>query len=209
MKIASLTKFKQGDIWKALKNLGWTQAELSRRSGLRQELIGDIINLKKKPSDDQVLIIVRTLSEHGEVLDLEKAWPDNFKGTKKAIVIEQYQDVSLLQIEDSLSDRVLITDGIHEDEMFNYDGIDNVIETLPAREQEVIKYMYYQRMNYYQCAKKMKLCHQRVRQIQEKALMRLRTPARIRGLLSETAKIDEVSFPKIGYSPKARFDDFT
>ena len=50
MKIAAITKFKVGEIYQALRRLGWTQKEFALRCGMTQNEIGGIINLKHKPT---------------------------------------------------------------------------------------------------------------------------------------------------------------
>jgi transcriptional regulator with XRE-family HTH domain len=50
MKIAAITRYKQGDLYEALKSLGWTQLELGRKVGLSIRRIQMAINMERRPS---------------------------------------------------------------------------------------------------------------------------------------------------------------
>ena len=51
-KIAAVVKIKHGEIWKALETLGWSQTELARQADMQPTRVGDIVNLKRRPSQN-------------------------------------------------------------------------------------------------------------------------------------------------------------
>ena len=90
MKVSAITKFKQGDLWGAIKRLGWSQSRLAKEAGLDDGLVGKYINLLKKPTAEIANKIQIALAKHGEYLDVFAIWPENFKG------LEQYWYMCLL-----------------------------------------------------------------------------------------------------------------
>ena len=91
MKIAALVKIKHGEIWKALETLGWSQAELARQTDMYQSQIGEIINLKRRPTEGEVKKIELAFLDAGMIVDVISEWPEMF--TSKAKSMTYYQDV--------------------------------------------------------------------------------------------------------------------
>ena len=91
MKIAALVKIKHGEIWKALETLGWSQAELARQTDMYQSQIGEIINLKRRPTEGEVKKIELAFLDAGMTVDVISEWPEMF--TSKAKSMTYYQDV--------------------------------------------------------------------------------------------------------------------
>ena len=83
MRIVALTKFKQADLFNALRHLGWTQAKLSKKSKVPMPILCDIINLKVAPTEKQANNIQKALGKQGIVLDVMGCWPEGFKGIGK------------------------------------------------------------------------------------------------------------------------------
>ena len=54
MRIAAVVKIKHGAIWQALQKLGWNQSELARQLNMHPTRVGEIINLKRRPTDNEV-----------------------------------------------------------------------------------------------------------------------------------------------------------
>jgi len=98
MKVTAITKFKQGDLYNALKKLGWTQAELARRSGVSPEAIGCALNLRNKPSPSRIAKIQKAFGEAGVFIDVLSIWPEDFKGLDKSVTVEQTKEVDLALI---------------------------------------------------------------------------------------------------------------
>jgi len=91
MKIAALVKIKHGEIWKALETLGWSQAELARQADMDQSKIGQIINLKRRPSEGEVKKIELAFLDAGMIVDVISEWPEMF--TSKVKSMTYYQEV--------------------------------------------------------------------------------------------------------------------
>ena len=95
MKVTAVTKFKQGDLYNALKKLGWSQAELARRAGVSQHVIGYALNLRNKPSSSRIAKIQKAFGEAGVFIDILAIWPEDFKGLNKSVTVEQTKEVEL------------------------------------------------------------------------------------------------------------------
>lgn len=100
MKLTAITRFKVGELYAAIRRLGWSQTELARRCKLSVGSIGQYMNLHKKPREQVANKIQQVLAEAGQYIDVTAIWPETFKGFKKSLVIEQTQEVSAAQLED-------------------------------------------------------------------------------------------------------------
>ena len=94
MKITAITRFKEGVLYGALKQLGWTQKHLSEKAGWSQQLVGRWLNLKQKPNERQCRDLQSAFGEAGVFIDVESIWPENFTGFSKSLVLEQTAEVS-------------------------------------------------------------------------------------------------------------------
>jgi DNA-directed RNA polymerase sigma subunit (sigma70/sigma32) len=136
MKITAITKFKHGGLFEALKQLNWSQNELSRRSGIHNGTIGRVINMKERPSERVANKIQETLGEAGVYLDVTQEWPETFKGFDKTIKIEQTKDISILELEAAHTFyNQLFLEQLPEEA----DYIDGAIMSLTNQEKEVIE----------------------------------------------------------------------
>lgn len=95
MEIAGVIKFKHGGLWRALKALNWSQAELARRSGLHS--IHDVINMKRRPSAEKALRIEFALGEAGQYVDVLSEWPDDFRMETKG-ELSIYREIACEQL---------------------------------------------------------------------------------------------------------------
>ena len=121
MKVTAVTKFKQGDLYNALKKLGWSQAELAKRSGVSQQAIGYALNLRNKPSPSNIDRIQKALADAGQYLDVLAIWPEDFKGLNKSVTVEQTKEV----------DHVLLganTSVLHDTMKPNFDDARKIID---------------------------------------------------------------------------------
>lgn len=140
MKVTAVTRFKQGDLYNALKKLGWTQAELAKRTGLGKRVVGDAINLRRKPSSSNLDRIQKVLGDAGEYLDVTAIWPDNFKGFQKSVVIEQTNDVELLL---PGMEPIALHDSMKPDFESARQLIEKALGNLSEKEAEVVKERYF------------------------------------------------------------------
>jgi RNA polymerase sigma factor (sigma-70 family) len=68
--------------------------------------------------------------------------------------------------------------------------LDDVLNTLPVREQKVIKARFYDDLSLEECAKLYDVTRERIRQIEQKALKKLRQPCRI-GIIADCLDLNE------------------
>jgi hypothetical protein len=93
MRIAAITKFKQGDIWEALRQLGWSVSKLADKSGLSKHLVYNTVNLTHAPTKRTAEAIQGALGEAGIYIDIEALFPETFKPLPKKFGVEQIRDV--------------------------------------------------------------------------------------------------------------------
>ena len=79
MKIAAVVKIKHGAIWEALQKLGWSQSKLARQMNMEPSRVGEIINLKRRPTDNEVKRIELAFLDAGICVDVISEWPEMFK----------------------------------------------------------------------------------------------------------------------------------
>lgn len=176
MKIAAVTRFKNGALFVLLQKLGWTQSELARRCGIDCSRISDFCTLKRKPSEDCANKIQAAFGEAGEYLDVLEAWPEGFIPLKKALVVNQIKEVEL--------DALQYAEHIRELQEFSFDQIDNgilineLIPVLTDKEKFVIEHRFgingNREHSLSECGKELHLERERVRQLENKAIRKLR-----------------------------------
>jgi RNA polymerase sigma factor (sigma-70 family) len=180
MKVTAVTKFKQGDLYNALKKLGWTQAELAKRSGVSQHTIGHALNLRNKPSPSNIDRIQKALANAGEYLDVLSIWPEDFKGFNKSVTVEQTKEVDLALLGTSIP-------ALHDTMKPNLDDARRLIEkslaTLPEREANIIRQKHFEGKDLNEIAKEQKLCRGSISMVYNRALRRLRHPTKKKILL--------------------------
>lgn len=178
MKITAITKFKLGELYGVLKKLGWSQAELGRRSGVGQYTISKFITLQSRPSEALARKIQNALAEAGEFIDVESMWPESFKGFLEPLVISDTRDVeprAMLSLQSALQ---IPAECSVDMELVNT-ALDNAVAQLDSRQQVVLR----QRADgktFEEIGAKFGITRERVRQIESKALRCLRKPALIK-----------------------------
>lgn len=174
MKVTAVTKFKQGDLYNALKKLGWTQKELGKRAGIKQDTIGAYLNLRNKPSPSNITKIQKVFGKAGVFIDVLAIWPEDFKGFKKTPTIEQTKEVDLALLSRDVP-------ALHDSMKPNLDDarllLENAISSLPPREAMVLRRRYFDGENFSEIGKSENACRGRIGQIHESALRRLRKSA--------------------------------
>lgn len=138
MKIAAVTHFKHGHLWQLLTKLGWTCADLSRRSGIYNGTIYLIVSLRKRPSPKTAQAIQNAFGEVGEFFDILEEWPEAFKGFEKPLKVLQYAEIdeeTLLAYRDGDRDRLLAqSQNLIPGSMM----VEDMLEGLTERESAVI-----------------------------------------------------------------------
>lgn len=178
MKITAVTKFKHGELFEALKKLGWRQADLARRTGLRQGEICDIINLRKRPKPDVIEKLQNAFGEAGVFIDVTALWPECFEGFKQPLILTQTRDVDEIQLV-GLEEAFQIPQETSVDQELLAEAIDEAMSDLDPREKVVIQ----DRMagkTLESIGQKFGVTRDRIRQIEVKAIRNLRHPKRIK-----------------------------
>jgi len=182
MRITAITKFKHGGLWAALKELGWKQSRLARECGLPPSIIGSIINLQTRPTVKNANTIQRVLGSHGVYFDPTVEWPDVFRGMKTRITVEKTKDFTAVEIEAAqvYHQQVLlpVSEEEEEEKMLMEQSVSHGFSKLTNREQQVINMRYglagHAPSTLRKCAEELKCTQERVRQIEKKALGRLK-----------------------------------
>ena len=91
MKIAAVVKIKHGAIWEALQKLGWSQSRLARQMNMEPSRVGEIINLKRRPTDNEVKRMELAFLDAGITVDVISEWPEMFKMRQNNLTY--YKDV--------------------------------------------------------------------------------------------------------------------
>ena len=174
MKITAITKFKHGSLWAALKQLEWTQSELARQCDMHPSSIGTIINLQQRPTEKEANTIQRVLGENGIYFDPMQEWPETFRGLPKRITIEQTKEVTALELEAAQTyyNQLSLPE--------NTDQEETAVAAMPMlteRERKIIEMRFGfagEPRTLEQCGNKFRVCKDRARQIEQKALRKLR-----------------------------------
>ena len=173
MKVTAVTKFKQGDLYNALKKLGWTQTELAKRAGVSKHMIGYALNLRSKPSPSNIDRIQKALADAGQYLDVLAIWPEDFKGFNKSVTVEQTKEVDLALLGASIP-------ALHDTMKPNLDDARRLIEKslaiLPEREAKIVRSRHFDRKDLSEIAKEQKVTRCTISTIYNRALRRLRCP---------------------------------
>ena len=170
MRIAAITKFKQGDLYKALKKLGWSQNELARRTGMQPSVLGRYMNLQLKPTEAAAQKIQNALAEAGEYIDVLTCWPDRFTGFNKVPVIEQTKDVP---------DEILISMMGEQNPQITYEIneekelLNKALLLLTDRERDIVEDCFLSGISIEEKANKLNVTRSRIRQIVDRATLKL------------------------------------
>ncbi|MCP3682359.1 MAG: sigma-70 family RNA polymerase sigma factor [bacterium] len=193
MKITAISRYKNGLLLDAIREANWSQVELARRSGVSVMAVGHAINLKRTPREEIITKMQFALGEVGVFLDVEKAFPKSFKGFKKAIVVEQSQDIDPLQLVDIPIKELMDSNSCIEQVDRGEIGLllSNALETLTERERKVLEWRWMDELTYEEIGKRLKFCTERIRQIESKSLRKLRHPKRMKVLLDVSNSVEE------------------
>lgn len=135
MRITAITRFKHGKLFEILKRLGWAQADLARASNLSQFVIGRIINLVRRPTQEEADAIQIALGNAGEYLDVLSEWPETFQGLKPGFKVEQSADVEL----DRLIDHPEVLQIAAPETFVMPENVEKALRRLKPRERTVLE----------------------------------------------------------------------
>jgi RNA polymerase sigma factor (sigma-70 family) len=182
-------KIKNAPMMELMRLQGYENAaELSRASGVQQSTIGQYLNLKMAPwssTRNEWKISIVKLADCLKVpieslfpaQHLKKCLPKN--SIEAEIDLKELEQLSQGKLEPSIEDRLL------EESQINI--LDAALDTLLDREKKVLKMRhgigYPEFMTLHAIADAFSVTTERIRQIEAKALRKLRNPLRSRDLL--------------------------
>ena len=162
---------KHGRIMEALNQLGWTQAELARQTGLYPATIGSIVNLTTRPSKTIALKVESALGKAGIYIgDILEEWGPGFRGFKKALVITQTKDVSTELL--AMGERKLLEQSCDNTALFDLDieGMQEGLSKLDERTRMCIESYYLEGIEKKEIGKIINVSGTRVKHIIERGL---------------------------------------
>ena len=182
-------KIKNAPMMELMRLHGYENAaELSRASGVQQTTIGNYLNLKMAPwssARNEWKISIVKLADCLKVpieslfpaQHLEKCLPKN--SIEAEIDLKELEQLSQGKLEPSIEDRLL------EESQINI--LDATLDTLLDREKKVLKMRhgigYPEPATLHKIAAELSVTTERIRQLEAKALRKLRNPLRSRDLL--------------------------
>ena len=151
--------------------------------------IGDLINMKiksiyKEKSDELKDTVKRLCDSLGK--SVGELFPTQYYLEKNKVVLERNKE-ELVSLESCPEVLCLPAEDCTFDNVNNAElkrALDDVLDTLSPREEEVIRLRHYEEESYDRIANKLGVCKERIRQIEQKALSKLKHPSRSRKLKS-------------------------
>lgn len=202
--VTAVCKLKHADLWGAAKRLG-SQRALARHLGIRPEEVGRWINLQEVPPAEPVQSPTTKWTEEfftGVEAKLAaltgKSWDELFPTSlrenaaflacdKTVERTASVQHTALLAYAHATSERLSLTHEHAAKKEAMIDEVKQQLDSLSEREREIIKLrfgFYGEPMNLEQTGERMKICRERVRQIEAKAIRKLQEGQRAQRLAS-------------------------
>ena len=196
MKIAAITRYKQGDIYTALQQLGWTQTRLAQEVGCWPYMVGLIINLKKKPTVELANKIQAVFGEHDIYIDVTELWPETFQPLMKNLRV-QVAEVEFLSLEGTTLCLEDSSSPILDNE--EREIVEGFLDSLSDREKEIVTMRFFDSLTLNEIGLRLHISTERVRQIILKTFRKCRH-SRIMSRMTELADKYE---RRLGLSRKA------
>jgi len=187
MRIAAITKFKQGDIFEAMQTLGWTFKDLSERTGVNASTLNSYINLRKKPRIASIKKICDAFEMEGIYLIPAECFPEAFKPFKKNSPIVQYLSVPLESLLDCKEAYLIEAPATYESKSHE---LENEITELIGELSDIDREILILRFGLFgnkehtldELGKKYGVTRENIRQKEQRGLRRLRKPDRLKKL---------------------------
>ena len=181
MKITAITRYKHGELFEVLRRLGWSQADLARRSGISTTMVASIINLNRRPSQKAADAIQKAFGEAGEYFDVLEQWPETFDGIKRGATKEETMDIPM-ECLIGCREAMMIPSPSKREEDGLSDAMNAAMDSLTGREKAVIEARFFEGKMCHEIGRQIGVSAMRVRQIEGKALRKLRHPSRSKHL---------------------------
>lgn len=176
---------KQRDLVIAMADRGWTQSRTAKFLGITATEFGKLVNLTAIP---------KTFSEElaDRLFELTYKFTDELFPVQSDLKEESLSDdrvmaeVDCYQLKTKESGIIQLITKIDCPELsFDFElkaELDKVLKTLTPREEKIVRMRYFEDMTLEEVGAKFKVTRNRVRQIEAKALRKLRHPKRTRVL---------------------------
>jgi transcriptional regulator with XRE-family HTH domain len=184
MKIAAITKFKHGEIFECLQQLGWSQHDLAVRCGTSDCRIGEVVNLKKRPTQRLANSIQLAFGEAGVFMDVLGQWPESFRGLgrgRRPLMMLQVKEIPEGLLLDQQSVFQLAAPNQVDDETKEF--VESMMSEISPKERGVIERRFFDGLALDEVGKEMGVTRERVRQIEGKAIRKMRVHAKKNAML--------------------------
>lgn len=174
MKIAAIVTVKQGDLYEAIRKLGWTQSDLARAAKISPTEIGRFINMKQRPSPESANKIQKALAKKGVFIDVLATWPDTFKlHNNRAAIVGEIDPIFLMPKQQATPRLEAMTTECRE-------VIDEVLKTLSRKEAEIIERRFFYGDTLNELGKSFGVRGNTIRVQEARALRKMRHPSRFK-----------------------------
>ncbi len=191
-RIAIKARLKHGVLLEALNKRNWSQSDGARFLGINPTLFGRWINLKEIPrhlTEEQVAKLVELTGQLPDQLWPEYVRSRDFLDAPKTF--EVVKDVDARRLLAAFTKRELGSpEAIFSRRELSH-KVDEVLGTLAPREAQVIHNLYFDGKTHEEVGQDLSVTRERVRQIEAKALRKLRHPSRSRQLRGYLEVIEE------------------
>ena len=189
MNVVAITRFRQGDLHQALAKLGWSQAELARRADMTVTAVNGAVTMRRRPGKREAEAMQKAFGDAGVYLDILELWPENFKGFKQSVKLEQTRDIPVERLVCGAQVRALPAYAGAESSDAA-EALEKALGGLTERERQVLEACYFEDgdKSIAELAASFGVCRGRLHQIREKALRKLRHPLRF-GLVEDAYEV--------------------
>lgn len=177
-----------------MQSVGWNQSDLARVSKISPQEIGQIVNMKAKPTPAQAIKILKAFQKKGYEINLQGLWPEAFSGFKEKSLLSKTKDIPLDRYLHDTPPQFQIASGEMEiiDAMNNKEIVVKLMEALTNKEKIAVKKYYFEGETYQSIADYFNVSHQRAEQIVCKSMQKMKKRAQVLGMkLCEHVHEDE------------------
>ncbi len=181
MRITAITRYKHAELFALIKRVQWSQSELSRRSGLSIYVINRIINLTRRPTQEQANAIQKAFGEVGEYFDALEQWPETFVGLQRGTHKEETMDVPMERLLGCREVLMLPAPEMTRDPELEA-LLERSLEDLTEKERRIIEGRYFDGMSHEDLGREFQCTRSSISAVEAQALRKLRKPRHLRRL---------------------------
>jgi RNA polymerase sigma factor (sigma-70 family) len=171
-------KARNNRLLKAIENCGGTPGQKwCDANGLGYAKVNDLINMKSGP----LKLDGSLFDDAAKLCDILDKLPEDLWSNEQLYPLERnFSDMEMdyAQVVSLLQEPYYLQDFSEIEEEQTKTLVDGVLETLTCKEQKVINLRFYQNLTYEESGHQLGVSGHRIRQIEARALRRLRHPSR-------------------------------